>query len=276
MHPSDSLCHLMTFSAQGDNQVVEAVRRSPKHVSRRLRYVMLMAVFNGIISGIICIVVAFALVASTRAYDKFLHCWTLASAVLQLAQAPSRYAFASKLASVGTDEDVCDVIAAFMSLPVWQKARRISPLTYGWCFFGLLLLKIMRRDASGSAVYLAHAQVLMVALRGGATLEVYVSDIWGQHDLDEGEDYNFRDEGVSRAQIVALPTIHFSDLRLTDEDDVACSVCLSEYSFGDTLRNLPCGHHFHCACADRWLKRSKHCPLCRTAIDTNEGKLRRH
>jgi hypothetical protein len=277
MQHSISLHDMLTlFSAQGDNQIVEAVQRSPKHVSRRLQYIMLMAVFNGIMSGIICVVVAFALGASTGAYDKFLHCWTLASAVLQLLQAPAHYAFATKLASVGTDDDVCDVVAAFMSNPIWQKARRISPLTYGCCFCGLFLLKMMRQDASGLAVYLAHAQVLMVALRGGATLEVYMSDIWGKHDFDEGEDSDLGDEGASLAQIAALPSVRFSDLRLTDEDDAACPVCLSDYSSGDVLRRLPCGHHFHCACADRWLERSKHCPLCRTAIDDGEGRCHRH
>merc|ERR1712224_321227 len=178
---------------------------------------------GGIMSGIMCVVLTFALGTSAEVSDKVLHLWTLASSALQLLQAPAHFVFATKLASVGTDDDVCDAVAAFVSQPIWQKARRILPLTYGCCFCGFLLLKMMRQDASGLAVYLAHAQVLMVAFRGGATLEVYMSDIWGQHDLDEGEDSDLGDEGASRAQIAALPSNRFCDLRLIDKDDAACS-----------------------------------------------------
>ncbi|VEL33191.1 unnamed protein product [Protopolystoma xenopodis] len=39
-----------------------------------------------------------------------------------------------------------------------------------------------------------------------------------------------------------------------------------EYQNGDRLRHLPCGHAFHVACIDRWLRESITCPRCRAGI----------
>ncbi|KAK1588042.1 hypothetical protein Q3G72_019362 [Acer saccharum] len=37
------------------------------------------------------------------------------------------------------------------------------------------------------------------------------------------------------------------------QEDAECCICLSAYDDGVELRELPCGHHFHCACVDKWL-----------------------
>ena len=42
----------------------------------------------------------------------------------------------------------------------------------------------------------------------------------------------------------------------------SCSICTEDYSEGDELRKLPCGHVFHKACVDPWLRdRARTCPL---------------
>ena len=49
-----------------------------------------------------------------------------------------------------------------------------------------------------------------------------------------------------------------------------CSICISEYSRGERLRELACGHRFHAECIDGWLlpdpttgsKGHRTCPLC--------------
>ncbi|BAF15623.1 E3 ubiquitin-protein ligase Os04g0590900 [Oryza sativa Japonica Group] len=46
-----------------------------------------------------------------------------------------------------------------------------------------------------------------------------------------------------------------------------CSVCLGEFSDGESLRLLPrCSHAFHQQCIDTWLKSHSNCPLCRANI----------
>ncbi|XP_078182587.1 putative RING-H2 finger protein ATL69 [Carex rostrata] len=48
--------------------------------------------------------------------------------------------------------------------------------------------------------------------------------------------------------------------------DDACPICLGEYVSGDVLRRGPdCGHCFHVACVDEWLRLSATCPLCRSS-----------
>ncbi|KAK8587326.1 hypothetical protein V6N12_021823 [Hibiscus sabdariffa] len=54
--------------------------------------------------------------------------------------------------------------------------------------------------------------------------------------------------------------------RVLSEDDAECCICLSAYDDGVELRELPCGHHFHCACVDKWLHINATCPLCKYNI----------
>ncbi|KAJ9173561.1 hypothetical protein P3X46_016683 [Hevea brasiliensis] len=50
------------------------------------------------------------------------------------------------------------------------------------------------------------------------------------------------------------------------EEDAECCICLSAYDDGVELRELPCGHHFHCPCVDKWLYINATCPLCKYNI----------
>ncbi|XP_047148825.1 E3 ubiquitin-protein ligase At1g12760-like isoform X1 [Vigna umbellata] len=57
---------------------------------------------------------------------------------------------------------------------------------------------------------------------------------------------------------------------LSDED-AECCICLSAYDDGVELRQLPCGHHFHCSCVDKWLHINATCPLCKYNILKSTG-----
>ncbi|CAN6461087.1 unnamed protein product [Victoria cruziana] len=49
-----------------------------------------------------------------------------------------------------------------------------------------------------------------------------------------------------------------------------CSVCLSEFQEGESLRLLPkCSHAFHISCIDIWLQAHSNCPLCRASVAYN-------
>ncbi|XP_058763599.1 E3 ubiquitin-protein ligase At1g12760-like isoform X1 [Vicia villosa] len=50
------------------------------------------------------------------------------------------------------------------------------------------------------------------------------------------------------------------------DEDAECCICLSAYDDGVELRQLPCGHHFHCGCVDKWLHINATCPLCKYDI----------
>ncbi|KAK9143481.1 hypothetical protein Syun_012881 [Stephania yunnanensis] len=57
------------------------------------------------------------------------------------------------------------------------------------------------------------------------------------------------------------PTEH-----VLSEEDAECCICLSAYDDDVELRELPCGHHFHCTCIDKWLYINATCPLCKYNI----------
>ncbi|CAI0448691.1 unnamed protein product, partial [Linum tenue] len=54
-----------------------------------------------------------------------------------------------------------------------------------------------------------------------------------------------------------------------------CSVCLSVFEEGESLRLLPvCSHAFHIPCIDTWLRSHKNCPLCRAPIVAADANSR--
>ena len=60
-------------------------------------------------------------------------------------------------------------------------------------------------------------------------------------------------------------------------DGSDCSVCLSEFREGETLRLLPkCSHAFHVPCIDTWLRSHTNCPLCRAHIVVVETNHHQH
>jgi hypothetical protein len=54
--------------------------------------------------------------------------------------------------------------------------------------------------------------------------------------------------------------------------DAECCICLSAYDDGSELRELPCNHHFHCTCIDKWLFINATCPLCKFNILKTENQ----
>lgn len=51
--------------------------------------------------------------------------------------------------------------------------------------------------------------------------------------------------------------------REVSAEDAVCCICLGKYVDGAELRELPCTHHFHVECVDKWLKINASCPLCK-------------
>ena len=70
---------------------------------------------------------------------------------------------------------------------------------------------------------------------------------------------------ASAEAIAALPTREAAGAEVQE----LCSICQCDYDEERVRTTLPCGHHFHQACATEWLGTySKLCPVCKTcAVD---------
>lgn len=72
--------------------------------------------------------------------------------------------------------------------------------------------------------------------------------------------------GATDDLIRSLPTKRFKD-GLVKKDDATCAICLSDYEEDEVVRFLPCGHHYHRNCVDKWLITNKACPFCKHNVD---------
>nr|GMD99090.1 E3 ubiquitin-protein ligase At1g12760-like isoform X1 [Ipomoea batatas] len=99
-----------------------------------------------------------------------------------------------------------------------------------------------------------------------------------QEDIEQLSKYTFtrtisfeNADGEAHGSIAGVMTLCGVDVAMAmahqlSVDDAECCICLSAYEDGAELRQLPCGHHFHCACADKWLQINATCPLCKNSI----------
>mmetsp|Transcript_57718 Transcript_57718/g.185494 ORF Transcript_57718/g.185494 Transcript_57718/m.185494 type:complete len:175 (+) Transcript_57718:102-626(+) len=71
-------------------------------------------------------------------------------------------------------------------------------------------------------------------------------------------------ERLTESEIAALPVQVFAEVRASEQQPVEeCRICLEQFQPADELRAMPCRHHFHKTCVDRWLRTSRRCPVCR-------------
>ncbi|KAF6254158.1 hypothetical protein COO60DRAFT_1273282, partial [Scenedesmus sp. NREL 46B-D3] len=45
-----------------------------------------------------------------------------------------------------------------------------------------------------------------------------------------------------------------------------CAICFEDFADNDDVKQLPCGHFYHCGCIDEWLLRDVTCPLCKAPV----------
>ncbi|XWS46032.1 hypothetical protein CRYUN_Cryun14cG0030000 [Craigia yunnanensis] len=97
-----------------------------------------------------------------------------------------------------------------------------------------------------------------------------------EEELDRLPKYKFRRVGdfekvngeiqESREGIMTECNTDTPTERILSHEDAECCICLSAYEDGSELRELPCNHHFHCTCIDKWLYMNATCPLCKLNI----------
>ncbi|XP_072226398.1 E3 ubiquitin-protein ligase RNF115 isoform X2 [Leuresthes tenuis] len=100
---------------------------------------------------------------------------------------------------------------------------------------------------------------------------------WGQGGLDAvitellGQLENTGPPPAEKEMISSLPLVCVSQ----DQTDcrLGCPVCREEYSLGESVRKLPCLHHFHSECIVPWLELHDTCPVCRKSLNGVDNSL---
>ncbi|MBA0631622.1 hypothetical protein Godav_000478 [Gossypium davidsonii] len=82
---------------------------------------------------------------------------------------------------------------------------------------------------------------------------------------------NKKPPGLTQEALDRLPLEIFGSQdvnveRKTSRESRDCSICLESFGEGDVLTQLPCGHRFHFACLDPWLRTCGDCPYCRSIL----------
>ncbi|CAN6269044.1 unnamed protein product [Urochloa humidicola] len=84
--------------------------------------------------------------------------------------------------------------------------------------------------------------------------------------------------GVKKSVLRKIPTVPYAASASSCGDEEAggaaaeagpeeCAICLAEFEEGEAVRVLPpCGHGFHAACIDKWLRAHSTCPSCRRIL----------
>lgn len=91
----------------------------------------------------------------------------------------------------------------------------------------------------------------------------------GSFEKNDGEK-----SGPSRGVMSFIGISDAPKERLLSAEDAECCICLSAYDDGAELQELPCTHHFHCTCIDKWLRINATCPLCKYNIIKSGNSMR--
>ncbi|KAJ8661943.1 hypothetical protein O0I10_002274 [Lichtheimia ornata] len=89
--------------------------------------------------------------------------------------------------------------------------------------------------------------------------------IGGEQAAQEHRAVRRKASRISNASKIDTSAIHNKQQEDEDDDDeYTCVICLEKLEHGDTVRQLPCEHEYHCECIDPWLtSKSGECPLCK-------------
>eukprot|EP00747_Dinoflagellata_sp_TGD_P026886 gnl/TRDRNA2_/TRDRNA2_132249_c0_seq2.p1 gnl/TRDRNA2_/TRDRNA2_132249_c0~~gnl/TRDRNA2_/TRDRNA2_132249_c0_seq2.p1 ORF type:complete len:282 (+),score=46.30 gnl/TRDRNA2_/TRDRNA2_132249_c0_seq2:64-909(+) len=194
-----------------------------------------------------------------------LRSWLVVFSLLQLSQLPTRIVFLMKvLTAERRQANFQETVASITTSPAWLVSKQVSVACVAWLLLGIVWVMNSGSCTNCSSLYWLTVAVLsQAALKTVLTHRIFKSS-FPDHSIDDDEATEMK--AATREQIAALPCCNHRK-ELFSDDGMSCAVCLDDFAEGESLRQLPCKHYFHCRCIDEWLTRSKRCPLCNCCID---------
>lgn len=253
-------------SRASPDMLVDLARDFPKEVVSFLQISLWQGVFFSFVP--ICCAAYLASGSIVACCNRPLEPWIYVNSVFSLLQLPLKAIFLRHVHKFKwQDSDVSEFMGTLTSSLPWKVNKVLSVVVYGWQILGIVWI------VNASSCELSY---ICKVNAGGAMLKMLLSWICFQYQFSRQQEEpaeameETEQQGASRELIDSIQIIEYSADVLSDgRPETACAVCLSEFDNGQLLRRLPCGHHFHQHCIDKWLARSKVCPLCKQNIECN-------
>jgi hypothetical protein len=260
------------FTADGNNTdydpLLEVVQEYPTEAVWFIKIVMFFGCVSGVLVAVPCGAFLSMYWARCGSCNRPLRYWVLLHCVLQLLQSPVRLIFFFRLSEIQRrNEDIHGWVRRLTCSVAWRASKTLSIITYGWFILGVVWILNSTHCPQCPGLYkLAVAVIFTAVARMLITLICFYHSFPPRfNNVNRAPP---KPRGASQNAIECLPLVEYHPSKVMK--DSSCAVCLSDFGWGDTMRQLPCEHLFHRHCIDKWLKKNKVCPLC--LMDVTEGK----
>mmetsp|Transcript_35646 Transcript_35646/g.91917 ORF Transcript_35646/g.91917 Transcript_35646/m.91917 type:complete len:343 (+) Transcript_35646:74-1102(+) len=252
-----------------DEPLLEVARRQPAKAARFLEAVLL----SGSLLGLVLPLPVGAFFLSDRwlacgSCGRPLHVWVIVHCLLHFLQSPLRLALLRRLRSRGSSSgegqevDIEGEVRRLTSSRVWRVSTALSTAAYAWFVVGVVWLLNADFCQPCPELYRLALGVMVVAIMKPILTLAAFRLAFRRFAAADMVEQRVAPKGACEELIARLPLEQHPYEQLLPEGQCSCAVCLSDFEGGETLRRLPCGHKFHSACIDKWLRRNKVCPLC--------------
>lgn len=259
------------FASGGEHSsdhLVDVVRRDPAAASWFIVMTMAFSIVGG---AFVC--AGCGLFLSLH-WDRCCSCnrplrvWLAGQSLLQVLQLPVRIVLCTSVRAVeraGGSIEAC--VASITLSPAWRASKVVSLVLYSWFVLGVVWW--MNSPSCNSCPGIGPLLLSVLLLSAArALIALAVFQFLFPERNERGHQASLL-EPATAVQIAALAVVDVSPADGTQPalGGTTCAVCLADFENGETARKLPCGHHFHKGCIDRWLQRNKRCPLCMHPVD---------
>lgn len=258
------------FSQVGDesnsDHLVEVVRRDAAAASWFIQMTIGFGIVGGVSVCTACVLFLSRHWESCSICNRPLRLWLVGQCLLQVIQLPVRTVLWASIRATeraGGSLEAC--VSSITMAPAWHVSKTVALVHYSWFVLGVVWwVNSNTCNNTCPGIYVLLMAVLLLFVVRAALALVLFQLIFG-HRAEQMQASQV--EPATDGQIVALPVVNIRADSTLPAVGTTCAVCLCDFEEGESAKKLPCGHHFHKCCIDRWLQRSKRCPLCMHPID---------
>lgn len=273
-------------AVESGDHLVEVVRRDPAVAAWFIQFTSLFSIAGSVAAAAACVVFLSQHWHRCGTCARPLRMWLVGQVSLQMSQIPVRAVLCASIHAVSQGDWTIEAcILSLTASPAWRLSKMVSLALYGWFVLGVVWWMHSGECTDCVGINTLIAGVLLLSASRTVVTLVASRGLFSQ-TVQVMQAVASTVEPATRCQIDALPLVPVVAARL-DPCDVACqssrhyaasfsseclvgekcAVCLSEFELGEHVRRLPCYHHYHSGCIDRWLLQNKRCPLCMHPID---------